>query len=521
MQLHHQNLYNKLKEMDLSHFKIEISDKIEVPSNVKKNMRYVGTEFERVFTTILSQKFGLAAKSLDVRINKQIVNKQTEIAIYQTENVNKTNNFNLLDFIEDYKCISYSNLSFNEKAELELFIKKTLHNVNFNNFKPRRHILTKIKFVTGLGNLNGGGLYGEMDLLIDDKIIDIKTDTILKLNKDYIVQLLYYYFLLNYTKKFNNYSNSIINKLKINKICLYYVCFDLLIEFDVKKIFKDKNLIHEIENLIHDNFINYNFKLRENIHKVVFNSVINENYFENIIKESKENQFRLYISNIDLIFRLDFEKINQNDYKREFILQFIKINFSLLEQKNSNSISTENYDLILKHLVVSFRNANKKIRVKKVLNFKDKHIFMGLRTYFKMNKNLNILSNYKENFNKNVITNHIFKTSGDYYYQFYDIYINIKNSNIDDFNFFLNNWSLLYNQICDQKINNIIKETEFKILSDFILELLQFEAKPNNYFNAGIKDMLINIRQELTKNLITKKQYLEKQKLIFKLLKTI
>ncbi|WP_324069363.1 MAG: hypothetical protein RSE15_02235 [Flavobacterium sp.] len=514
----HQNLYYKLKEMDLSHFKIDFSDKIEVPLNVKKNMRFVGTEFERVFTSILANKYGLVCKSMDVKINKKIIHRNINIEILQGKNIDKIKDFNLLNFIEDYKCNSYDNVSFNEKAEMDLFIKEILNKVNFNKFKPRRHISTKIKFRTELGNINIAGLYGEIDLIIDDKIIDVKTDTILKLNNDYLVQLLYYYFLIKYSIKFNQYSNSVLNKIKINKICLYYACFDVLLEFDVKKIFKNNNLIVEIENLIDNNFINYNFNLREIIRYIIYNNQINNDYFENIQKKSKENQFKSYYHYIDSAF--NFEINNKYDYNNEFLLQFIKINLSLLELRKSNSISIEKYNLIVKNLIFSFRNANNKVHTNKVLKLKDKHLFMSLRTYFKMNKNINILSNYNENLNKKIITKHIFETS-DYYYQFYERYINIKNNNINNFNVFLKNWYIIYNEICEQKINKLINVTEFEMISDFIIKLLKFETKPNNHFIEGVNKMLLDARNDIKNNLITKKQFAEKHELIFKLVEKI
>lgn len=505
--------------MDLSHFKIDFRDKIEVPSNVKKNMRFVGTEFERVFSSILANKYGLVCKSVDVKINKKIIHRNINIEVLQGKNIEKIKDFNLLNFIEGYKCNSYNNLSFNEKAEIDLFIKEILNKVNFNKFKPRKHIATKIKFGTELGNINVGGLYGEIDLIIDDKIIDVKTDTILKLNKDYVVQLLYYYFLIKYSIKFNKYSNSVLNKLKINKICLYYTCFDVLLEFDIKKIFKEKKLIVEIESLIDNNFINYNFNLREIIRYAVYNNQIDDNYFENLKLETKENQFKSYNYYIDSVF--NFEMNNKYDYKSEFLLQFIKINLSLLELRKSNSISIEEYDLVLKNLIVSFRDANKKVQTNKVLKLKDKHLFMSLRTYFKMNKNITILSNYNGNLEKKIIEKFIFDTPDDYYFQFYERYINIKNNNINNYNIFLKKWHIIYNEICEQKINKLINLTEFEMISNFIIKLLKFERKPNNHFIEGVNKMLLKSRNEIKNNSITKNQFAEKNKLIFKLVEKI
>ncbi len=514
MSLSHQNLYYKLKEMDLSHFKIDFSDKMEVPSNVKKNMRYVGTEFERVFTSILANKYGLSTKSLLITIKKQTTIKNTKIEIYKDLNKKKINKFNSCKFIENHEYFSNIRLSLNEKAEIQPFVKQLLHKINFIKFKPKQHILTKIKFRKSIENSHTG-TFAEIDLIIDDKIIDIKTDSVLKLNKDYVVQLLYYYFLLNYTNNFSQDSISFINKLKINKICLYYACFDVLIEFDLKKIFKNSSIIKELNELIHNSFVNYNFNLKEIIHFVVFNQNADVKYFESIQNDINQNHLHLFKRHIDIKLNFEYENIN---LKSERLLQLIKLNLLINQFKKTHDLNLDIEILIKKYLMFSFRNSIKKDNGKQLKEINEKHIYMGLLDYYKM---INLISSIQY-YDICIEDKKVQKSFKEYYIRNKENYskklIDLKSSNIDDFNFFLNNWSILYNEICDQKLNKIIKNNEFEILSDFILELLQFESQPNNYFIAGIKDMLINIRQELAKNLITKKQYLEKQKLIFKII---
>lgn len=515
----HQNLYYKLKEMDLSHFNIDFSDKIEVPSNVKKNMRYLGTEFERVFTSILANKYGLSTKSLLITIKKQTTIKNTKIEIYKDFNIKKINKFNSSKFIENHEYFSNIRLSINEKAEIQPFVKQLLHKINFIKFKPKQYILTKIKFRKSIESSHTG-TFAEIDLIIDDKIIDIKTDSVLKLNKDYVVQLLYYYFLLNYTSNFSQDSKSFLNKLKINKICLYYACFDVLIEFDIKKIFKNSSILKELNELIHNSFVSYSFNLKELIHFVVFNQYADVKYFESIQNDINQNHLHLFKRHIDIKLNFEYENINLN-LKSERLLQLIKLNLLIYQFKKTHDLNLDVEILIKKYLMVSFRNSIKKDNCKLLTEIKDKHIYMGLLDYSKM---INLISTI-EYYDTCVEDKKVQKSFKEFYIRNKENYseklIDLKSSNIDDFNFFQNNWSILYNEICDQKLNKIIKNNEFEIIANFIAKLLKFEVKPNNYFIVGLDKILFDIRQSYMNDLITKKQFAEKHKLIFKLVEKI
>ncbi len=517
MSLSHQNLYYKLKEMDLSHFKIDFSDKMEVPSNVKKNMRFVVTEFERVFISILAHKYGLSTKSLLITIKKTTTIKNTKIEIQEDLNIIKTNKFDSNCFIENYEYFSNLRLGLNEKAEMKPFVKELLHKINFTKFKPKQHILTKIKFRKNIESLHFG-TFAEIDLIIDDKIIDIKTDSILKLNKDYVVQLIYYYFLLNYTNNFSQDSKSFLNKLKVNKICLYYACFDVLIEFDLEKIFKNSSIIKELNELMHNSYVSYNFNLKELIHFVVFNQHLDVKYFESIQNNINKNHLQLFKRHIDVKLNFEYENVN---LKSERLLQLIKLNLLIYQFKKTHDLNLDIEILIKKYLMISFRNSIKKDIGKQLTEINDKHIYMGLLDYSKM---INLISSI-DYYNICIEDKKVQKSFKEYYIRNKENYseklIDLKNSNIDDFNFFLNNWSILYNEICDQKLNKIIKTDEFEMIANFIVKLLKLEVKANNYFIVGLDKILFDIRQNFMNDLITKKQFAKKHKLIFKLVEKI
>src|SRR5690606_34613331 len=127
--------------------------------------------------------------------------------------------------------------------------------------------------------------------------------------------------------------DNLLEKIRINKLCLYYASFDLLIEFDIDKLFSNKKYLNEINNLIDNDLVNYNFKFKEILKFVVFKTELNENYFLETSLKIIENQKKILKSYIDLIFKIRLQKSINIDYKREFLLQIIKINLLLLEIK--------------------------------------------------------------------------------------------------------------------------------------------------------------------------------------------
>lgn len=506
-------LYQKIKELDLSVFNNNFPTKVQIKPIIKSKMMFIGTEFERAFTFILSQKYGLLTDELSIIISKKVTQNNLSIEYREKNKIDKKKSFNLEESINkfDYffkKSKGY-NINNSEEDLDEIHIKELLKKVNFEKFKPKELILTKVKFITKFEFFTGG-VNGEIDLIIDDKIIDIKTDTILKLNKNYIEQLLFYYFLLNFAHNTFENTKGTLNKLKIKTLCLYYASFDLLLEFDIDKIFSNgKNILKEIDNLIHEEFLNYNFNLREIIRFVVFKNEINENYFEDVKNKSIENQLKSYKSHIDSSFRNNIETNNNIDYKSDFLLQFIKTNLSLVEQKKIDSISRENYDLIFKYLIGSFRKSFKRPQLKNLLELKDKHIFMSLRDYAEINYSKNILLYYSERFEKKEITKSLFDGNSSHYYR---IWNNLEDENNEEFERFLKSINLLYMEFYNMKKNKIITNKEFELIREFIINLIDFEVKNNKLLDKDSYVYQVNIAIKKTISIFKKKLISKKNK---------
>lgn len=513
MKSNSQILYERLKEIDLSVFQINLKEKLEISPILKKNMRYVGTEFERVFTTVLCEKYGLTSDLSRIYINKKIQKNNSNIEFKKRPSIEKNNLFKLDELLENLEYFKYfskdsSVLSF--QKEIKLFIKDLLFKINYEKFKPKKYILTKIKFHTKFESFPVGGLFCEMDLIIDDKIIDIKTDTVLKLNKDYVVQLLYYYFLLNYSYNASKDLKCFLNKLKINKICLYYACFDILIEFDLKKIFKNSSIINEINLLIHNSFISYNFNLKELIHSVVFNQTKDKKFFEDIENIINENHLNLFKRHIDERLNFEYEIENLN-LTSERLLQIIKLNLSIIEFKKTHNLNLSIEILIKEYLMTRFRYSLNKESNKGFAKLDDKHLYMGMSDYSRMTNALNSINYY----NECLKDKNIQKSSKEFYEGnkegYYNQLTSIENKNKNDFIFFIKNWTYLYLEITKQKYDKILENNEFNQITDVIIELLKYEIKTNHNFNNEylkiIIELIIKLEGDLKNKLLTKKQF--------------
>jgi hypothetical protein len=156
--------------------------------------------------------------------------------------------FDLNTFIATYDFTNYNfqeqhgchygtawadNFSENEKQLCQKYLNDLLLKSSISQKLKAQKLL-----MSDIGLLIDGFGAQTIDLIVDDMLIDVKTDAeIKKIPNDYIAQLLRYYIFVKYaiiSAKENN-SDDFLKKLTINKICLYYAHFDLLLEFDVKK----------------------------------------------------------------------------------------------------------------------------------------------------------------------------------------------------------------------------------------------------------------------------------------------
>lgn len=301
-------LYDIINEIDF------FCDYLKYPKDISKDIvqKYsmqLGDEFERTFKVILSELYGFDNSYNLLTIRNDIYEVPEKLwienhgySIKDSFNLNKS--FKIESFLKKYnfqKNKNYGITDYEEIKKCQQYLNDLLRRVDYSKFKPKNHIFNDI-FIKYSYN-NNPILRGEIDLIVDNKIIDIKTDNEIKrINKDYICQLLFYYSFMMLSTNLAKESNDKLSKIKIDKICIYYATFDYLLEFDLKGLIKKQKEFYEI---IYNEFYLVNFKLKDVIKSAIFKKNVSIDYFSKIeidINEKKIILLMAAIKNCNLQF---------------------------------------------------------------------------------------------------------------------------------------------------------------------------------------------------------------------------
>ncbi len=294
-------LYDILKEIDF------FCEYIKQPRCSNKDLiieysKQLGDEFERALKSVLSQQYGLkdsysllTIKNSTTNVNQKLYIDGNGYKIYNSCNFNKA--FKIDTFIKKYNFQEKKNYGITNHVEIKRcqeYLNNLLKKIDYSKFKPKKHIFSDV-FISY--KYNGKDiLSGEIDLVIDNKIIDIKTDNeVKKINKEYICQLLFYYSFILLYANLKNESKNEISRIKIEKICIYYATFDYLLEFDLKDLIKKQK---EFYDIIYNEFYLVNFRLKDVIKSAVFKKNDVDDYFSKIEFDINEKKMKILESYI-------------------------------------------------------------------------------------------------------------------------------------------------------------------------------------------------------------------------------
>ena len=134
-----------------------------------------------------------------------------------------------------------------EKYVEEVF--SIYNKIDWDKLKPKIQLISTLY-------LDASMLVGEIDMVIDNKIIDIKTNSELKISRFNLNQIICYYFMV---RTFHS------DKIYISGIGLYFARFDYLWSFNLDEIspLKMKKLSYEFKELM----IKQSFKSRSEVKK--------------------------------------------------------------------------------------------------------------------------------------------------------------------------------------------------------------------------------------------------------------
>lgn len=115
-------------------------------------------------------------------------------------------------------------------------LKQLAETLNILPFTPKKTLHLNPAFAVG-DQINNNYVHGDVDLIIDDLLIDVKTTKDVKFDDKMWHQLVLYYFMLKFYG------------LEINKVGIYYSRFNYLFEIDIKNFVNDEQF-KQIENLV-------------------------------------------------------------------------------------------------------------------------------------------------------------------------------------------------------------------------------------------------------------------------------
>lgn len=293
------------------------SFKVTIPtSTVRKHdqsefARWFGTELERCISKMI---FDLNQENSyykgTIRINSfpyLITNNAFKLGVYLRRNEAITKNYSIADFIKNYKLPYKNCYGITDGSQQKQFVyelKTALGKIDFQKFISNQLYIPGLTIYQELTDKIVG--MGTIDMIIDNKIIDIKSDTkINKTNKKYLAQLLFYYFMLQSASKinFSNKDFTELSRIKIDTIALYYARYDRLFSFKISELIENESKIQDY----FDAEVEYGNPL---LRELIDFSIIKRNKcdMKEIKKEVKNRRFKTLKDHLlELIIKRDFE----------------------------------------------------------------------------------------------------------------------------------------------------------------------------------------------------------------------
>jgi hypothetical protein len=315
----------ELKKINISLLTINDIEEIIIHKSINKHSRYIGSEFDKTLKKIILSIndlsiFRFASYQIKHDAKKEIIgiyNGKYERNYYDS-------NFDLETFLKYYDFqsrFSYNIKNNIEKKEIQKHLNFMFKKIDINVFKATKKVMMNVK-INAINNLN----FGFADVIIDDRLIDIKSGYKIKgKNKENISQLLFYFFMINISVSHFSKKRSI-NIHKINKIGFYYSAYNRLIEVDVQKLIPNLNVIL---NLIKQLLIQGNVSIRE-----VINTSLNNVKNYNVLTDE---QLKLIDEACIEIERIEAERclLEKNERKLEIS------NFKLFKEYKKLGLTKE------------------------------------------------------------------------------------------------------------------------------------------------------------------------------------
>lgn len=246
-------LYEYFSSLPIPKPKIDHLNKIDLDPIIAKHSRYIGTAFDGLIKNhlLLIHK----EKSYDgpfFRVYSQVEAEKISVKKISCSAPKFDSRWRELKNAKQIYDFNYENLltrsvpNINERKICADHIKKLIANFKFEHFLPTKKLISN--FVPEI-HLNNSRKFrvAILELIKDNEIIDIKSDSKLEgIKPEYTAQLFYYYFIIKWLHKYDEIKDSILSHVNPSILSIYYVNFDYLHQFDPSCIFDDEESILDL-----------------------------------------------------------------------------------------------------------------------------------------------------------------------------------------------------------------------------------------------------------------------------------
>ena len=309
-------LYNELRKIDSSVLFVSGVKEKKLPKLIAHHARFIGSEFDRSLKSIIGKvnaknhvHYASFKFCIDVNSEKYFTSQFNSYkSVRQKETTKQFNLHNYLDSYDFQSFFTYGIQNKNEIFQCQQYLNELHRNLDFKSISSQQLCLTGLQVGGCRKLLDNEGVSRERnfisvspDLILDNRLIDIKADIKINGRKNkYAAQLLFYYFLIQL--QIDVCQNSPLDEIK--KIGIYYASYNKLIEVDVNQLIPNKIKLIELVK----NEITYgNHYIRDIIEKSLLVKPLSDEQLFSLESKIKEKKNWLYETSYDEISELSEE----------------------------------------------------------------------------------------------------------------------------------------------------------------------------------------------------------------------
>jgi len=332
-------LYHELRKIDPSPLFVKCIEEKKIDSKISHLSRHLGSALDESIKKIVMEVNHIhppTAGWLTLYVDQS---REDPLSYHFTNDkvkyfFRRQEEFNMDTYLEGYDFQSRFKYGISNDKQIELcqkHLNELLKQIDLEKLKAKSRYFTNLKISSYHRTPDDHNIYngttpfisGTADLILDNRMLDIKADITVNGRKTkYAAQIIFYYFLIKvYLERFKaNHPKQHPPIQEIKRIGFYYAYHDLLIEVDVNKLIPNKD---KIVDLIKHEMIYGNYCLKTIIEKSLLAKELEAAELEKLEAKVVERRDVLFATSDEkkirfLEFKLKIHESALESYREEF-----------------------------------------------------------------------------------------------------------------------------------------------------------------------------------------------------------